>query len=110
MNKTYTIEQMKRAFYEVFSAQGECWFSYFTEAGATDAENKAHHDSYVDPYWEEFIEKIKALYDIETGHENIMGITKEKLYQEFKERLMREINEEMNGMIKALKELEDEHS
>ena len=58
MGKTYTAEQMKKAFYEVFSGSGELWFSYFHDPDDSKEDTKAYHDSYVDPYWEDFMEKL----------------------------------------------------
>ena len=48
--KKYTLEEIKKVFWEEFHRNGECWFNYL----GTDEENEASTDS----YWQSFLEKL----------------------------------------------------
>lgn len=48
--KTYTLEQIKRAFWEQFHESGETWFDYL----GTEKEN----ESYTQGEWKDFVEKL----------------------------------------------------
>lgn len=51
MNETYTLEQIKKAFWEEFHESGELWFSYL----GTEEENSEHTEY----NWGEFLEKLR---------------------------------------------------
>jgi hypothetical protein len=53
MDKTYTIEQIKKAYWLSFHKSGELWFNYFG--------NEEENTSSTESYWREFEENLKQL-------------------------------------------------
>ena len=49
--KKYTIDEIKRAFWETFHESGELWFCYISTP-----ENNAE---YTESYWENFVDELE---------------------------------------------------
>ncbi|KKL56791.1 hypothetical protein LCGC14_2241910 [marine sediment metagenome] len=67
MNKTFTEEEVKAAFWETFHKSGELWFSYF-DGSPSKAYPQGHRgseeecESHTLEYWREFKEHLMKAY------------------------------------------------
>jgi hypothetical protein len=52
--KTYTLRQIKEAFWKEFHKSGEQWFSYFDDS-------EEENESCTNSYWEEFVEELEKI-------------------------------------------------